>query len=114
MPDDQSTSNGPEDGLTPLDTKLAKAVVDRFTQSFVTAASLSSTARARAADAISFSVDKQHSMIHASSTDTGSAWEEAWDGSKAAALKFAERVGSESAYLIMRERARDGSTHWDG
>jgi hypothetical protein len=116
MPDDRPATNGPEEGLVALaktDPKLAKAVIDRFTQAFVTAASLSSTARARAAGMVVFSVEKQHQMLHATSTDSRSTWEEHWDGSKAAALKFAERIGSECAGLIMRERARDGSTHWD-
>ncbi len=100
--------------LEETDPKLAKAVVDRFTDAFVTAASLSSTARKRAAEQITFSVDTQHKMIHAASADTGSSWDEPWDGKRPTALKFAERVGRECAAMIMRERARDGSTHWDG
>lgn len=116
MSDNVPASKSPEEGLVPLsktDASLAKAVVDRFTQSFVTAASLGSNARARAAASIVFSVEAEHSMIHATNTDSGVGWEEPWDGKKAAALKFAERVGRESAGLIMRERARDGSTHWE-
>jgi hypothetical protein len=117
MADDRPANGAQEGSLIALDDKdprLAKAVVDKFTDAFVTAASLSSTARKRAAEQITFSVDTQHLILHATSADTGSAWEEPWDGKRPAALKFAERVGRECASRIMRERARDGSTHWDG